>query len=187
MASPTGNTCKQLTLWHKFYLKHFRVNLDFSYLSIPKSKRGFDRLIVIDPNLKPSQIIEVMSKHFRVVVNCGLDKIKTVASRPEGMYAIWVRDRVEADEELKNLSANDLKAQNINGITFEERMIFGFFCWWQNKKHLDINNVTLCSGSRHADGSVPSVYWRPSYGEVSVCWRCPDFRRSGLRAREVVS
>ena len=100
-------------------------------------------------------------------------------------YAIWVRDRVEADEELKNKSADDLKASGTNCIILEERLMLEFFYYWKNKSHLDIQNVTLCAGSRYSDGGVPCVSW---YGDgLLVGW----FGRAGangyLRARQAVS
>ena len=60
-----------------------------------------------------------------------------------GPYAIRVRDRVEADEELKNRSARDLQQQGILGITIEEREIFELKYFTETGQHLDIVNWTL--------------------------------------------
>jgi hypothetical protein len=102
-----------------------------------------------------------------------------------GHYAIWVRDRVEADEELKNKSANDLKEASTPGNTLLERLLLELKYFKETGKHLDIENWTLCSGSRDSDGCVPGVGW---YGdEMRVGWYYPGFRRGILRSREVVS
>ncbi|MEK7192228.1 MAG: hypothetical protein AAB646_01805 [Patescibacteria group bacterium] len=102
-------------------------------------------------------------------------------------YAIWVRDRVEADEELKNKSADDLKASGTNCIILEERLMLEFFYYWKNKSHLDIQNVTLCAGSRYSDGGVPEVRWDSDDGEVCVRWLYSCHRDFRLRSRAAVS
>ena len=107
----------------------------------------------------------------------------------EKSYAIWVRERVEADEELANLSADDLVAKKAKmkfaDITPLERMLYELKFFMETGKHLDIQNVTLCSGSRDSGGHVPRAYWRGSRFEVD--WDYLDSRDSSLRSREVVT
>ncbi|MBU1159674.1 hypothetical protein KKD04_00640, partial [Patescibacteria group bacterium] len=105
----------------------------------------------------------------------------------DNAYAIRVRNVVEADEEFKNLSANQLKEQNIPGITLEERLIYEIKFFKETGKHLDIQNITLCAGSRYVDGDVPYVRWSPSYGELRVLWYVPGPRNDYLCARQAVS
>jgi len=40
-----------------------------------------------------------------------------------------VRDRQEADEENKNLSANQLKEQQFQGMTLMERLLYELIYW----------------------------------------------------------
>ena len=107
----------------------------------------------------------------------------------EKSYAIWVRERVEADEELANLSADDLVAKKAKmkfaDITPLERMLYELKFFMETGKHLDIQNVTLCSGSRDSDGSVPCACWRDSGFRVD--WDYRGDRLSSLRSREVVT
>ncbi len=103
----------------------------------------------------------------------------------DGAYAIWVRDRVEADEELKNFSASDLKRQSIAGITLEERLVYELKYFKETGKHLDIKNITLCSGSRVSGGDVSSVDW--SGAELCVDWCIPVIADDILRSRQAVS
>ena len=102
-------------------------------------------------------------------------------------YAIWLRDRVEADEELANKSADDLKKKRINCITLPERLLLGLFLYWKDKQHLDHNNRTLCAGSRGSGGYVPNVFWLALDGRVFVDWLCAGYRFSILRSRQAVS
>ena len=91
----------------------------------------------------------------------------------------------EADEDLANLSANQIAEKNINTACLTERLILGDFLFWKFKKHLDMNNITLCAGSRYSDGSVPDVSW--SGGGLEVNWYSPGRHYDYLRSRRAVS
>jgi len=109
----------------------------------------------------------------------------TIAIQKNGTYAIWVRDRVEADEEHKNKSAKDLANGNISGETLLERLLHELKYFLETSKHLDLTNITLCSGSRDSDGSVSDVGWRGD--RLCVDWDGPGLAVGILRAREVVA
>ncbi|MEK9185955.1 MAG: hypothetical protein AAB863_04230 [Patescibacteria group bacterium] len=176
--------------WQSFYKKFFGLDTDFSSIRIPERKSGFDRLLIIAQGFTPNRVYDACSPQnfacWRYVDD--LDVSVTHNDRvPTEHYAIWVRDRQEADEELKNISANDLQKKKINGITLLERMVFGLKYWSETGRHLDVKNVTLCAGSRHRDGYVPRVCWVGSYGRVHVSWFHPDDSDSRLRSRQAVS
>jgi hypothetical protein len=109
-----------------------------------------------------------------------LDKIKSDRS---GDYTVYFRDRIEADKELKDMSADDLKEKGIVGITLEERLAMEIDYFKRTGKHLDIDNWTLCSGSRGSDGHVPGVDFIG--GEVNVDWCVSSFAGATLRSRSV--
>ena len=92
---------------------------------------------------------------------------------------------VEADEENKNISANEADKKGIKGITLRERLLMELDYFKETGKHLDIDNFTICSGSRYSAGFVPGVYCRV----VGVCvyWYDPRFIVSHWRVRSVVS
>jgi len=50
-------------------------------------------------------------------------------------------------------------------------------------EHLDINNSTLCAGSRYSSDKVPYVRWRG--GELRVDWCGSGAAAPHLRARVV--
>ncbi len=175
--------------WEKFYKEVFGLEKNFSGLRIPSKQPGFDRLLVVAQGMTPNRIYNRMKELMPVWKYWG--NLNSITSGPLANhnhdYAIWVRDRVEADEELKNKSADDLKAEGIPGITLEERLLFELKYFKETNKHLDIDKWTLCSGSRRPNGRVPCVRWLPYDGRVDVGWYYADGRRSDLRARAVVS
>ncbi len=99
-----------------------------------------------------------------------------------GAYVAWFRDRVEADEELKNLSALNIEEKKIPGITLLEREVMEYDHFNRTGGHLDINNITLCTGSRYGDGHVPLVDWRG--GEMDVYGCLPRYADGNLRSRQ---
>lgn len=102
-----------------------------------------------------------------------------------GPYMVRFRARVEADEENKNLSANQLTERGGKVITFPERLLLGDFVWWMTGGfHLDLLNWTLCAGSRGIDGDVPFVRWRDAW--LQVCSYPPGSASSRLRSRSAV-
>lgn len=179
------NVKANLREWSKFYKKFFGITLDTRKIKIPGPKEGFNLLIVLAKGLTNSQIYAKCSEHFPCWKYAdNLDVVTSVRVNDE-TYAIWVRDRVEADGELKNRSADDLKVGNVNCITLPERLILEL-CYWSKTggKHLDLQNITLCAGSRDWDGDVPGVAWND--GKLYVDCSYSYYRLVDLRARAAV-
>ncbi|NQU83790.1 MAG: hypothetical protein HQ536_03695 [Parcubacteria group bacterium] len=176
----------QLTDWQRFYGEQFNIEVDFSNLQVPAHKEDFDRIIVVAQGLTLNRVFEVCVENFpswKYANNLDKEVIQNDRTS-ETSYAIRIRDRVEADEELKNLSANQLKEQNIAGITLLERLLYELKYWKETNKHLDIGNITLCAGSRDSGGNVLGVRWHG--GELFVHWYYPSDAGSSLRSRAVV-
>jgi hypothetical protein len=184
-------TNKSLMEWFHFYKEHFGLELNFTGLNILERHEGFDRLIVVAQGVTIQQAYDRCKKLFGVwkYTDKDLDSaIPTNDRDPKnGTYAIWVRDTVEADEQFKNKSANDLKSEQHVGITVLERLIYELKYFKETGKHLDIDNWTLCSGSRNAGGGVPCVRWRRGDSTVRVDWYGRGLRGPSLRSREIVS
>ena len=174
--------------WERFYKEEFDIDVDFSDLHVPEYQKGFDRLIVVAQGMKPQMLYDKCAELF----TCGkwteddLDKIvKSDRIAEAGHYAVWLRGRVEADEELKNKSANMLKEEEILGITLEERFLYELKYFKETGAHLDIKNATLCSGSLYSGGVVPRVDW--SDGRLKVFGCHPDSRNDDyIRTRAAV-
>ncbi len=186
--SATNPYAELLADWQVFYRDVFGIEADFSNLTIPTKQAGFDRLLVLAQGMTPQRLYDKCKELFPSwkYTDDDLDKIVTSdRTAKDGAYAIWIRDRVEADEELKNLSANQLKQQNISGITLEEREIYELKFFKETGKHLDIQNWTLCSGSRYGGGYVPYANW--CSGKFKVYWNGPSRADGLLRSRQAVS
>ena len=182
-----------ITDWRNFYKEVFGIDVDLSKVKIPEKKKGFNRLIIVAKGMTSQKLYDKCKELFPSWKWTGrdLDEIgdpdRSERSPEKKSYAIWIRDRVEADRELKNLSANDLGERKNSGITLEERLLFELKYFKETGKHLDIKNITLCSGSRCSDGSVPFVGWSGCYGRLGVDWCYPGSAGSFLRSREAVS
>ncbi len=173
--------------WQKFYKDVFNIDVNLSSIQVPAHQQDFDRVLIIAQGLTLNQAFQVCINNFSSWKYADdLDKAITKNDRnPTVAYAVRFRDRVEADEELKNLSANDLARQGVKGITLLERLIYELKYWKETSMHLDIVNWTLCTGSRYADGCVPGVSWR----DVRLCvnWDFSAYSRGLLRARSAVT
>ncbi len=180
-----------LAEWERFYLKFFNMDLNLSAVAVPDHEPGFDRVIVVPQALTLNQAVSACKEKGRFPVYSywgdDLDHAVTANDRSPsgGSYAVRVRDRVEADEELKNLSAIQLAESRVAGITLAERIVYELKYFDETGKHLDIDNITLCSGSCATDGIVPGVCWR--VGGLCFDGYSPRFAYADLRARAVVS
>ncbi|PIT88573.1 MAG: hypothetical protein COU29_02230 [Candidatus Magasanikbacteria bacterium CG10_big_fil_rev_8_21_14_0_10_36_32] len=177
----------------RFYKEVFGLTVDLSKVRLPPETEGFGWTLTIAKELGDKPLATVMAacrKLFKGNVWQYADDLDNSVPtndrdpRRDGSYIIRVRDRVEADEENKNLSADTVKSRNMVTLTLLERIVLELFCFWKTGKHLDIQNTTLCSGSRNFDGGVPGCCLRG--GEFEVCWRGSSSCRGALRAREAV-
>ncbi len=186
-----------LAEWVSFY-HEIGVEVDLLGLKVPARREGFPRIIVVAKGMSPERAYQKCREHFRCWKYIGdrsLDEVlfdlggveKEYRRSDHETHAVWVRDRVEADQELKNRSARDLEAAKIPGITLEARELYELKYFKETGKHLDIRNWTLCAGSRDVNGSVPGVGWCGVDGELSVLWYDPSLASDDLRSREAVS
>ena len=174
--------------WQDFYKEVFGVETDFSKIKIPEKQEGFERLIIMEKGMTAQKLFDKCKKLFCTwrYTEEDLDKIvKSDRNAEKKAYAIWIRERVEADEELKNLSADDIKEKGITTETLEERLLDEIKFFKKTGKHLDMKHVTLCGGSRDSSGGVPCVDWHVD--EMEVYRTSPDIPDDDLRARKAVS
>ena len=142
--------------------------------------------IVERPKLKTSELLNFCRSKFKVWSWKTDKELDKNFPRPKKETTHYFLNCVEADEIHKNKSANDLKKEGIKGITLRERIIMELEYFELTGKHLDIDNITLCSGSRYLDGDVPYSVWIDDDGFcVDGCG--PDSRSDSIRAREQFS
>lgn len=178
----------QLTWWVALWAE-FGFTTDLATIVLPTVSVGFGpvRLVVIPQGLTIQKAWEIAKSLFPCYSYIGrnLDEaIPTNDRMADKAYAVAFRDRGEADEEFKNLSANDLKDRNHKGITVLETIVDEIGFYKKTGGHRDIQSVTLCAGSRYSDGGVPGSYWNDD--EFYLFWYVPDDRCDRLRSREAV-
>lgn len=115
----------------------------------------------------------------------NFDELVTSDRTTKKAYTIAFKNMQEADEEMKNLSADDIKEKGIKTITLLERIVMELEYFKATGKHLDIDNWTLCAGSRYSDGRVPCARWGDDKFDVS--WTRVGYRYPDMRARVAVS
>ena len=174
--------------WTRFYSEVFGLAVDLSRVVIPDELPGFGWVVMVADGLVLNRVWAKCKEMFPSYSYLGDDLDEAVPTNDrtaEVAYAKRFRDRVEADEELKNLSANQLKKKRVQSITLLERLLLELWYFWKTGgKHLDVQNFTLCAGSRNSVGSVPDVDW--SIDKLKVFYYNPDNHYDNLRTRAAV-
>ncbi len=197
-----NGTYFQMFLDHQLEFNLEKVNIDWTrvYKTLGMNFESGNIAIPTDPNFwgvyvqKGVTLNKVVAVFRQLGVNVysyydDLDSSVTTNDRTPATGSYWVRFKktVEADPELANKSAENLKAENISGITLLERLLLELGYFLATREHLDVENITLCCGSRYSGGHVPSVYWYAGDRKLIIYWYNPQYRDQFLRTRAVVS
>lgn len=176
-----------ISYWQEFYQKHFGIKIDLSNLKIPELQEDFTWAIITMEQVNEQMLYERCQELFSCWKWTGKSLNEDLASdaTSKGTHIAFFRNRVEADEELKKLSTEDLEKKGVQGITLKQRLVMELDYFSRTEKHLDIQNVTLCAGSRYSDGDAPVVDWND--GKMRVLWGFPYDRCNDLRSRQAVS
>lgn len=177
------------------WARHFRdfygrtsIDAELKAMRWPSERLGFGWLVPVPKSIVASAVLAVLEQKQGVPIsnNYGdVDAGRHNRSSARHGYAVRFRNRIEADEEWKEKSADDLKKLRVVGTTLTERLLLESIFVATTGNHLDIVNTTYCSGSRDPDGDVPYVNWY--YGKLYVDWYNPSDANGDLRVREAVS
>lgn len=173
--------------WQTFYHNVFGADVDFTGLQIPEKKEGFNWLVIISERIAWEAICEKCKDLFPLWTwpLVELERFGTSERRLMQVdYAFWLRRRLEADIELKEISASVLARDGVPGITLEERMLLELKYFADTGMHLDPKTITLCSGSRYFRGEAPIVSWREDRLHINGC--PPNLIAHFMRSRHVV-
>ena len=193
----------QMFLDHQLEFNLEKVNIDWPrvYKTLGMKFEAGDLVVKTDPyhwdvyvlpGVTSNKVVATLQKLGVEVYTYIDDPDKSVPTNDRdanktGAYQVRFKKTIEADLELANKSAQDLAEEKISGITLLERLLLELGYFLAIGGHLDIENITLCSGSRYSDGGVPSVSWDADDRELSVFWYNPQHADGNLRARAVVS
>jgi hypothetical protein len=177
------NDADTLSAWAAFW------GTAIADLVVPPHPVGFDRLLVIARGTTIDAEFERCRRLFlcRSYVDGSLDVAVCGNDRDarRTAYAVWVRDRIEADEEWRGRSADDLVKAQVAGITLLERLVYERKYFDETGLHLDHVAVTLCSGSRGAHARVPRVDWDDHDDHLYLEWCAAADAQRLLGARQV--
>jgi hypothetical protein len=182
-----------IAFWQLFWDEHYPLpegkKHDFSAkIGIAPANLEHPIVLIIPAGLSNNQAYEICERLFgkekcyRYTEN--LDRI-TNDRLTTTTYAVWIDGSSEAPKRFANRSFNDLKKDvGTHHITLLERLVFEMVHFKRTNQHLDVNNITLCAGSRRPGGYVPFVNWSVSL--LYVGWDFPDRCHGFLRARAAV-
>lgn len=181
------------TYWEELW-RNFGVKFDPAKVVIPARQGDFTRVLMMPRYLKQNTLRDICQGLFPCrFFQSDLDQNVPFHDRfpLAWSYAIRVRDRVEADEELKNLSADQLAKAEIATETLLERLVHEVDFFKTTKKHLDpMSTSTLCAGSRYASyarGKVPGADLSGGEcGEFGIDCYDSDTAGDNLRARAII-
>ncbi|MDP3881237.1 MAG: hypothetical protein Q8Q32_03615 [bacterium] len=176
----------QLKRWVILYREVFSIELDIASIKVPPERRGFKRLIVVAQGMTPAVIFSAMKRLFPSWKWCDdLDReVTSIRSAKDGSYAVWCRDRPEADKENWSKPASAFTQEEC--LTLEECQLFGIAYKRETGRHLNEKSLTICAGSRDRGGYVPGVD-RDDDGDVRVLWYHADYSDSADAVRSAVA
>jgi hypothetical protein len=185
------------TYWEKIYHDHFGLAADFSQVYVPElPTEGKWRYVFVLKGLTMNHAAVIYKK---IIVahnsswnlwkhNDDLDSVVTNNVRTSMQsYVICVHDEPEPDKDYLGKSAIVADPEQKIGVTLLERFVHGTVHFIETKQHLDEKGWTLCTGSRDADGGVPSVCWGSGCRRVRVSWCGVRSADSGFGLRQAVS
>lgn len=177
--------------WQRFLKDVFGITVDLSGVQIPDDPGGFGWVVFVIKELTYNRVYAKCRELFASSSFYGDDldsviiKEKEERAADNGPYAVRFRNRVEPDDENKNISANTLAERQTQNITLLEAMLLELWYYWRTGGgHLNFMNWILCAGSRFLAGPVPCVRRDDAEFHVSGCG--PDDARGGFRSRSAV-
>lgn len=188
------NTEAFIADWREFYRQVHSMKVN-PPKRLPPVTPGYNWGVWVLKGITPQRAFEMGATMYPSWKWCGdqsldevIDFTKEARDARQRQHFVWCEDSVEPSSKLANLSAIQIAERQINTLTLTEPLLLHqWFYWKSGGKHLDVQNVTLCSGSRYSDGSVPSVDFHPLAGEVSVDGYGPGDADGDLRSRQAVS
>lgn len=189
-----------LTDWERYYYDRFGKYYEFSNLPIPDGPEEYSWHVCVHPEKSAEEVL-AGGKNPQPYWKCTsylLDDILALSADRDGFrdpYIVRCRPNLEADEDLKGISANKALKQDLNCITLKERLLLGDFLYWKEGIILDRRIATFCPGSRYIDHSASSKYlyrnvatvkWSDKLG-VCVGWTKPDISSNDICIRQSLS
>lgn len=141
--------------------------------------------VVVPRGMTPARAYAIAQKLFSCHSNRDNLNKNFPNERARKTKIHFFQANVEADEVWKNHSVIHLGKTDVKRlITLTQRILMEIVYFKVTDSHLDINNLTLCAGSRDYEGEVPCAYWAD--GKFNLGWCGLGSAGSNLRARAAV-
>lgn len=175
----------RLADWEIFYAEVFGIDTNFASAHIPHQVQDFERLLIRERSVTPESVLSKCREFMRVGNPFTGDLNRIVENHPPKTdRAVWLRDRIESDIELSDISAQILAENGVVSITFEDRILFEIKYFLETGDHLDHHSINLCAGSRMSFGYAPYVYWNIDRLRIGCCLLADHGPR--IRSRQVI-
>ena len=162
--------------WRKAFPKG---NLDFSDLVVFPRRAGHDWPVFVPKRMTNNRLFAACQERFTSWRYT--DDLDLIGPAQSFATLRWFKKVQEADEDLHDLSAEDLLTRTTPCVILQERLWMEIDWFMETGDHLDKQNVTLVAGSRNPDGHVPSADWNGDKFYVA-CYN-PQYAAPSLRAR----
>ncbi len=163
--------------WQRFLQQVFGITVDLSGVHIPDDPGGFGWVVFVVKELTYNRVyakcreLFTSSSFYGDDLDSVINKEKEERTADKGPYAVRFRNRVEPDDENKNISANTLVERQTQNITLLEAMLMELWYYWRTGGgHLNFVRWVICAGSRYLRGGVPCVRRRSGRFQVSYCY-----------------
>ncbi len=172
--------------WINFYRKFMGIDVsaELEQFAWPTERpKGFNWFVFCPKGLTTQMAIDLLCKpQFTTNVYIDVDKY-TLDRTPDQATLVLCRETVEPDKQWLNKSGDDLTDTGKLFLDLRERIVLEAVYFFTTKKHLDIDGLTRCPGSRYG-AFVAYASWDSdgfSVGSDDRRRRCP-----GNGGREVV-
>lgn len=178
-------------IWEQIYFDYFSLNKKFNLPSDYIYKK--DHLIIFKTkDLTNYKLVEALRKKIKICSFFENNNPSIIEDYEDfGDYLAIFDNEIEPDLDLANISISEFvnKKSVESRINFSDRLLLEIFVYSQRKKHLDIKNATLCSGSfvRNSKGIfIPSIYWDFVFSRLDISLFPISGRGSNIMSREVI-
>ncbi len=147
----------QIKSWKNFYKKEFGIEKDFSNIRIPDSKGGFDRLIVVVPEISSA---DIFLNHIRLMpgshrCDLSLRAADEYSNRVQiNDYGVWIEDVREP--KIRNKTTFSIR-HYYSFVTLKEELLFALKYYEEFGRFINTYSYSICAGSVFLDGRIPTL------------------------------
>ena len=162
---------KLLKEWTSFYSSVLDVHFDRERLKgflLPRPRLDYEAVMLIPKELTLGEVFDACIEYFPIHTQYKDLNEQVINNERESQFAYAIRfseGQEPPDKEARLLSPVKLRENHRLSMTLLERLIYGLKFFIDTGNHLDVENITVCAGSRDNCDQVPYIY---TYKQESV-------------------